>query len=288
MIETLKSLDNREFATSIWIGLFIVWCITKPDIRKSSSSLLSAVVARPILIAFSLAVAYLLAITLVLRHFDLWTLKQFKITVLWFFVAGIPALSDIPNISKKPTLLKTAAAKNFKITLLLDFFINLFKLPLLAELIFVPLTALLGGMLAVAQGDDKYAPVQKFLNGIFIAIGIGLIAFESYKVLTSLETISNFDTLRDFVLPIIYNVVFIPLLWAMSIYAAYESVFCRLRFVMKDHSLHSYAKRQMIIGFRTDIGALNEWFNTTWTEEFTSRRDIAKSIAGTKFARDMA
>ena len=288
MIEIIKSLDARELATAIWLGIFVAWCLTKPSIRKGFGGVISAATAHPIAIAFSLAIVYLVAITVVLNYFELWTLKQFKITALWFVVAGIPALADTPHISKNPTLLKTAVAKNFKLSLLLDFFINLFKLPLFGELIFVPFTALLGGLLAVAQGDEKYAPVQKFLNGVLIAIGLVFLGFEIYKVLTSFNKIANLDTLRDFALPIIYNIAFIPLLWAMSIYAAYESVFCRLRFVIKDHTLHSYARRKLLTGFRTDIGALNVWFKGAWFEAFTSRSDIARSIATTERSRDAA
>lgn len=288
MIEVFQSLDARELATAIWFAVFIAWCLTKPGIRKSLGGIFSVATSRPIATAFGLAIAYLVATTLVLRHFELWTLKQFKITALWFVVAGIPALMDTPEISKNPTLLRAAVVKNFKLSLLLDFFINLFKLPLLGELIFVPFTALLGGLLAVAQSDEKYAPVQRLLNGVLVAVGLGFFVFESYKVLTSFNTIANVDTLRDFALPIIYNVAFIPFLWVMGIYAAYESVFCRLRFVIKDHTLHGYAKRKLITGFRTDISALNVWFRSAWSGAFTSRNDIAQSIAAIDRSRDAA
>lgn len=288
MIAVLKSLDSRELATAIWLGIFIVWCLTKPGIRKSLSSVLSVAAAKPIATAFALVIAYLVAVTLVLSSFEIWTLAQFKITALWLFVAGIPALMDIPEISKNPALLRAAAAKNFKLSLLLDFFVNLFKLPLLGEIIFVQFTALLGGLLVVAQSDDKYVPVQKLLNGVLIAIGLGFLIFETYKLITSFGAIANLDTLRDFSLPIIYNIAFIPLLWAMSIYAAYDSVFCRLRFVIADHTLHSYAKQKLITGFRTDIAALNAWFKAAWSGAFTSRNDVAQSIAIIARSRDAA
>ncbi|WP_146126291.1 hypothetical protein [Burkholderia multivorans] len=283
MIEILQSLDSRELASAIWLGIFIVWCLTKPGVREGFGSVLSAATARPIVIAFFLAIAHLVAVTAILCHFDLWTLKQFKITALWLVVAGIPALADTPEISRNPSLLKTAVAKNFKWSLLLDFFI---KLPLLGELIYVPFTALLGGLLAVAQSDDTYAPAHKFLNGVLIVMGLGFLVFESYKVLTSFDTIANLDTLRDFVLPVIYNIAFIPLLWIMSIYIAYESVFVRLRFVIKDETLHSYARRKLITSFRADIGALNAWYKEAWSGAFTSRSDVAQSIAVIEKSRD--
>lgn len=288
MFEILNSLDTRELATAIWLGIFIAWCVTKPGARKGFGSVVSAATSRPIAIAFGLAIAYLSVTTLALRALDLWTLKQFKITVLWFFVAGIPALMDTPEISNDPAKLRASVVKNFKLSLLLDFFLNLYKLPLLAEIVFVPFTALVGGLLAVAQSDEKYAPVQKLLNGVLITVGLGLLTFVTYKVVTSFGAIANANTLRDLALPIIYNIAFIPLLWAMSIYAAYESVFCRLRFVIKDGALHSYARRRLVLGFRTDISALNAWFKTAWSGAFTTRNDIAQSIAAVARSRDAA
>lgn len=127
MLEILYSLDTREIATAIWLGIFIIWCVTKPGVRKGFGSVVSAATARPIAIAFSLAIAYLSAVTLVLRALDLWTLTQLKVTVLWFFVAGIPALMDTPEISNDPTKLRASVAKNFKLSLLIDFFVNLTK-----------------------------------------------------------------------------------------------------------------------------------------------------------------
>jgi len=228
------------------------------------------------------------AVTLVLRALDLWTLTQLKVTVLWFFVAGIPALMDAPEISSDPAKLRASVAKNFKLSLLLDFFVNLYKMPLLAELVFVPFTALIGGLLAVAQSDEKYVSVHKLLNGILLAVGLGVLVFVTYNVTTNFGAIANANTLRDLALPIIYNIAFIPLLWAMSIYAAYEAVFCRLPFVIKDRALHPYARRRLLLGFRTDVCALNAWFKASWSGAFNNRSDILQSIAATTRSRDAA
>lgn len=288
MLEVFHNLDNREIAVAVWLAIFLAWCIFKPNLRKSLANVLSVAAARPLVIALGLAVVYLSAITVAFRVIDLWTLKQLKITLAWFIVAGIPALMDTPEISRKPTSLRSVITKNFKLSLFLDFFINLFKLPLLAEIIFVPFTALIGGLLAVAQSKDEYAPVQKLLNEIMIFVGLCFMIFQAYKVLTEFDAIASIDTLRDFTLPIAYNLTFVPLLWAMAIYAAYESVFCRLKFIIKDETLHAFARRSLVMGFRTDITALNVWFKAAWTGVFASRTDVTQSIAAVRNSRNAA
>lgn len=117
-------------------------------------------------------------------------------------------------------------------------------------------------------------------------MGVGFLVFETYKISTSFEAIANLDTLRDFALPIFYNIAFIPFLWAISVYAAYESVFARLNFLIKDKTLHSYTRRKLITCFRTDIGALNSWLREAWSGTFTCRSDVDKSIVAIKQPRD--
>ena len=247
-----------------------------------------AVSARPIALTFVLAAAYLVAVTYALRAVEFWTFQQFKITVLWFLFAGIPALTDIPRISEDPSHLGASAARNFKLSLLLDFFVNLFKMPLLAELFFVPFMALIGGMLAVAQGDEKYAIVEKFLNGLLALLGSALLAFALYKLASDFDSVANLNTGRDFALPILYNLAFVPVLWILAVYAAYESVFVRIGFVVADEDLRLYAKRRLFFSLRTDIRALNKWLRGAWTTALTSRSAIERSIQALKVPRDGA
>jgi hypothetical protein len=279
MNQILDSIDTRDLATAIWLGVLLVWGLVKPAIREAMGGVIAAATAPAIATFLGLAIAYLVVVTATLQSAELWTLKQLKITVLWFVVAGVPALMSIPEISRNPELLRATVAKNFKLSLLLDFFVNLFKLPFLLELVFVPFMAFVGALLAVAQSKEEYLPVQKLLNGVLAVIGSMTLAFEIYKLLTSFDEIANADTLRDFALPVMYNISFILFLWVVSIYAAYDSVFARLRFVVKDGQLHAYTKRCLVLSFRTDISLLNKWFKNAWTRALTSRSEINESIA---------
>jgi hypothetical protein len=282
VLEVISSIDNREIAVSFWIVIMLAWCISKDAVRKSFVDVLKLITARPISLMFALAATYLAVVTYALKAVDFWTLQQFKITVLWFLFAGIPSLADISKISDDSSRLRTSVSSNFKLSLLLDFFVNLFKMPLAAEFFFVPLTAFIGGMLAVAQGNEKYNSVSKFLNFLQVLIGSALLAFAFYKIASDFNSVANLNTSRDFALPILYNLAFVPVLWILALYTAYESVFARIMFVVADDGLRTYTTRRLIFLLRTDIRALNRWFRSAWTTSLASRNEIELSILAIK------
>lgn len=278
MKEFLSSVNTRDIATAIWLGIFVTWCVTKPKVRQAFCKVVAAATAWRIAVTFSLAIAHLSAVTFVLTTLGLWTIAQLKITGLWFAGVGIPILMSIPQVSRDVRQLRSSFGKNFKLSLLLDFFVNLYKMPLLAELIFVPFSALVGGLLAVAQSDDKYSPVQKLLNGVLSVTGVGIIGFVTYKITTDFAQIANLNTLRNFALPLIYSLAYFPLTWAFVIYAAYESVFCLLPFVIKDPELHPYVRRRLIFSFGADVSSLNTWLKAASSTRFITRSDVVRSI----------
>jgi hypothetical protein len=282
------SIDSRDLAIAIWLVIFFTWCATKPEVRKSLGNFLAILASRPIFISIFLAAGYISIVTYALEALNCWTFYQLKITIFWFTAAGMPALMDTPKISRNPSMLRTAFLKNFKLSLLLDFFVNLFRFPIVGELIFVPLTAILGGLIAVAQSDEKYVPARKFINIIVAILGFGLFCYEIFKLATAFDTIANINTLRNFVLPILFNIAFIPILWGMSIYAAYESAFCRLQFLIKDKELQSYTKCRLILRFRANTSALNSWFDAAWSCSFDSQNDIDQSIAAIMRSNNVA
>lgn len=282
MLEVIRSVDNREIAVCFWLVIMLAWCLSNKAVRESFADLLRAVCARPIALVIGLAAAYIVVFTYALKAVEFWTLQQFKITMLWFLFAGLPALMGASQISEDPRRLAASIADNFKMSLLLDFFVNLFKMPLAVEFFFVPLTALVGVMLAVAKGHERHANVAKFLNGLLVLLGSALLAFAFYKFSTDLNSVANLNTGRDFALPILYNLAFVPVLWILAVYSAYESVFVRLRFLVADEDLRMYAKQRLLFSLRTDIRALNNWSRAACSISLASRGEIERSIQAIK------
>lgn len=268
-------------ALFFWLSVLLAWSISKPAVRGSLASLWNAFTHRQILMAFGLAAATTAGLAYLLSLVDLWTLSQLKGTVIWFLVACIPSMMDIPKLSEDFGLFRKAALKNFELSVLVDFYVNLFDAPLLVELFLVPVATALTAMLVLAENKEDLKPAARPIKNTLAAIGALWLFFQTYKIFTSFADIRGLNTVRDFTLPPLLNLSFLPVLALYAVYAAYDSVFARIQFVVKEKNLRRYTKIALLLRCRLNYMRLHRWLKMAWKSELTDRRKIWQSISGT-------
>lgn len=249
-----------------------------PKIRGSIFGLLRAFFVRQILVGVAFLFTYIGVVVLLLEQVGIWAPSQLKLTLLWLCTAGLLGLFSAPKVSENPELISRAARGTFQITMMLEFFVNLYRMPLPAELVFVPFSVFLAAMIAVSELNEDHRPANKFLTGVAMVVGLALLAYAGWKTLDNFSAIANVETARSFVLPIIFSALLLPFVWLVAVYCAYESVFVRLKFVAKDKSLHPYIKRSLLLKFRGNIRYLRAWFKVAWFRTFATRKDVDESI----------
>jgi hypothetical protein len=87
---------------------------------------------------------------------------------------------------------------------------------------------------------------------------------------------------RDFVVPTLYGVLAIPLLWLLALFSAYQEVFVRVPFVVKDPNLHSYTRVNLLTRLRFDLRAVGRWLKIAWQVMPTSKAEVLQSIQAAK------
>lgn len=278
MTQFFASFDNREVAAALWLLVAIVGAAMNTTIRVSMVGLLRVFFARQILIGVVFLFTYIGVIVFLLERVGIWAPSQLKLTLLWLCTAGLLGLFSAPKVSENPELISRAARDTFQITMVFEFFVNLYRMPLAAELVFVPFAVFLGAMIAVSELNEDHGSVNKFLNSVAMVLGLALLAYAGWKTLDDLSTIANVETARSFVLPILFSVLLLPFVWLVAVYCAYESVFVRLQFLVKDKSLHPYIKRSLLLKYRGNIRYLRAWFQAAWFRTFATRKDVDESI----------
>lgn len=275
-----KSIDNRDLAVCFWLLVFLGWVLYKPATRRSLGALMRMLIGRHILVAFGLAAATTALLSFGLSLFGLWTLSQLKGSLVWFIVACIPSIMGVPKLSEDFTLFRTAALKNFQLSVLVDFYINLFHAPLLVEIALFFLVTFLAVMIVIAESRDELKSAHGVLTNIFAVIGLCWAGFQTFKLFSSFNEVQTIDTARNFVLPLALNLSFLPVLMLYAVYAAYDSVFSRLQFVVKSPLLHRYAKAALIVRCGLNYMRLNRWFKRAWHLNLDSYSAIWRSIDG--------
>lgn len=278
MSQFIASFDNREIAAAFWILAALIAAAMHPKIRISMAGVLRAFFVRQILVGAFLLVAYFACVVLLLAQLGIWAPSQLKLTLLWIGTAGFLGLYSAAEVSEKPELISKAAKNTFQFTFVFEFFINLYRMPLVAEFIFVPLSVFLGALIAVSRLDKANRSVDRLLTGLAVSIGLAFLAYAAWKTIRYPSAITHIETFRSFVLPLVYSLLLLPFVWAVAVYAAYESTFVRLKFVVRDESLHPYIKQQLILRFRGNIRYLRAWFQSARYRTIATRKDVKDSI----------
>ncbi len=276
----LESIDNRDVALLFWLLVLIGWSFSKTAVRESFGHLWRALTQRRILIALGLAVTTTAILCYFLSLIGLWSAGQLKGSAVWFIAACIPSMMDIPKLSENFSFFRKAALKNFELSVLVDFYINLFQAPLLAELIIIPVASTLTGMLVISESKDELKQVHGFITNTLAFIGISWFVFQTYKLFTSFNEVRNLDTIRDFILPLALNIAFLPVLALYAVYAAYDSVFARVQFVVKEPRLRRFTKFALVARCGLNYMRVHRWFKSARSGELSTRASIWSSIGG--------
>ncbi|MBN1972707.1 MAG: hypothetical protein JW787_03655 [Sedimentisphaerales bacterium] len=164
--------------------------------------------------------------------FGLWGVHWIKNTILWIICVAFVMLMQFSKATDK-NYFKNSVRDNLKILIILEFIINIYVFSLWIELILVPSSALIGGMIAIAETDEQYKSVKKLLNFVLSFMGIVLVAYVFYKASTDFGNLATKKNLIDFSLPIVLTIMFLPFVYLTALYSNYETLFVRMPFFIK-------------------------------------------------------
>lgn len=243
----------------IWLILFIGWGLLKEPIRKALIQAVRAFFVRKIMILVALMLTYTVALVLILRHAALWTTAQMTATIFWTVSVAFVALMNVATITEDEHYFKKSALEQIQLLAVFEFVVNVYAFSLLIELIVVPVLALIGGLLVIVESDKEYGSVKKLLNSILAVFGLAFILFTVYKILTDFEGFASSDTLRDFLVPALMSLAFLPFIYVIAIYVRYENLFLRLSFFIKDKELLGFTKKATFRALHFRLNLLNKW-----------------------------
>ncbi len=283
-ISLLQDFSNREVAIAIWIFIAIILVLSHSKIRNSFFQVIKAFFAWKLAISYLIMFAYITLIVLTLDAIGIWRMAHLSITILWVVCVAFIMLFQFSK-ANDPNFLKEAFKGNIIGLIVLEFLINLYVFDLWFELILVPVFVLIGGMIAIAETDEKYKMVKKLLDFIMSLIGLTFIGYASYKVVTDFKHFATLEHFETFYLPIVLSITFLPFVYFTALYAGYETLFIRLQFFVKDAAVLRYAKKKTIFAFNLNLWELNKWsehINTSW--RFKAKNEVDEAVRGFKNA----
>ena len=221
-------LNNREWALVIWIFVFVIFTLVSPkmgQVRKSFRKVLKAFFVKAIITTLALMIIYITIIILGLAKIGLWESHQLKNTIVWAISVGALSLFRIESAKNDPHFFKNSVLDNLKLIAIIQFVVGVYTFGILVELILVPILAVLGALLAMAQTDEKYHLVKKIFNGILATLGVVFILHTIYMLATNFREFAKAQTIYNFSIPPLLTFLYLPFIFIMMVFTSYELVF---------------------------------------------------------------
>ncbi len=249
MLTAVAMLDNRKLSILLWILAALIFCIVKRDIRASLIGVVKAALAPRIALPLAGMSIYIGAIITGLWAAGLWTLDSAADTVFWLTGSGLVLFFvAYDRVRTDPRFFRRTATRTLSVVVVVGFLVDLFPLPLPAELLLVPFLFLLGATLAFASTRADLAPVSHLLNGVVAIIGWALLVYGAARVAADPGSFASIETARTFAIPLLLTLTFLPFVYTLAVYANLDSIRAELRWILGDDTeLYRYARRRVLL-----------------------------------------
>lgn len=253
---------TREWSFLIWMFGITGYLLLSPkfvEVQKSFRELIKNLLVRQIITIVILITIYVLTCIYGLFQASLWDWHQLKVTLIWYISTAVLFIFKLESIKKNFRHIKNLVLDYFKLSIIIGFVVDTYTFNLFIELILTPLLFLIAGMLGIAQSKKEYALLEKILNGILAFIVFLFVAYSIYMVFFDFGKITNKDAIRDFYVPPLLTLTYLPFIFFMMLYITYEKEFLKLQFFISNRWLRIYTKVCALLLFNARIVLLERW-----------------------------
>lgn len=273
----MEILNNREIALLFWAAIALGFCLAKSNLRTGLHSVFTAGISKILLKIYAIMLSYIFGMIYLLYESGLWEFNQTKTTLIWTFSVAFISLFRHDEIQKDPEYFKKALRDNLNLVIVIEFIVTFYSFHILIELVFVPISALLGAVYGYAGYHEQYKPVEKLLEKVFFVFGIFMIIYAGHNIVIGLSEFASIETLTDFYTPPVLSILFLPFVYALSVYSAYERAFIRIRSNANQQDILCYAKWRAVFAFHFRVKLMERWsagaiqhFSINWTQKAVS------------------
>jgi len=231
MIEFLKLLSNREISILIWSVVFFTILIAS---SKGSFGNLWAVIKMlfskqfiPFYIIFGL---YFFIVISLLKKLSIWEFPLYKDFIYWFLTTAIVLFFSSNKFDTYKAFNKVILTA-ISVTIIIEFIIGFYNFSLFWELILIPIVTFISLLSLVSEmkkDDQNTKLVAKYLKNILSIIGIGVLVYGIYQLIVSYNELFTLSNLKSFLLPPIFTLIFLPIIYFTVLYIKYQITFINL------------------------------------------------------------
>jgi hypothetical protein len=227
-VETI--FTTREISTAIWLIFLIVFVFACPKTRGSGLGVIKAACTPKLFVPFVLMLIYALLLVYALSTLKFWKWQYLKEISIWVLFVGIPLCYKATMESGEENYFSNIILSNLKLAVLVEFIISSLTFNLIVEIILIPIITLLVLIDLVIGTNEESVSASKFISFLVTFVGMLFIGLTIAKGINSYKALGTIDSLVTFLIPIFFSFLYVPAAYIFSVYAKYDSLFCRISF----------------------------------------------------------
>jgi hypothetical protein len=211
---------NREWASIILVGAFIVFGLMVPKARAHVPSLIRTALHWKFVVGFGALLVWVGLLVDLAASLRLWNLGLLTDTLFITFGIGFPLAGRATQAKSGPDIVRLAVVASLSFGALLLFYLNLEPFALWGELIFQPLVVLFVLLAYTARRDAKTVRVGNFFNGLVVIAVIFAVVWTGVQLALNFSTLDWREVLLDLALSVWLPVLLIPFIFVLA-YVSY-------------------------------------------------------------------
>lgn len=225
-----KVLSTREWATIIWLFIFLIYILKNKKIKEQFLNVINILFGKVLIKIWIATFIYVFFITFLFSKTLIWNNFYIKDIIIWFITSGIIFSLNAASKEADEQYIWTVLKDNLKLTIFLEFFLNTFTFSFWIELLLIPIIALLTIIDEYTAIKEEYKIIHKFMQ-IVIAFIIIWIFYETFKIgLREYKELNILNTFVSFFIPIVYLLLILPLEYLIEVYSKYDTLFMGMFF----------------------------------------------------------
>jgi hypothetical protein len=222
--------NNRQWAFILWVVVLLAWALTRPELRSSVRDVLRTAGSPKIVGPLVVLLGWVVGLVYLAARIGLWDSDRTADTAFWFVTAGLVLFGNFGKVSQERHFLRRGAFATLKFSAMVEVLAEVFVLNLVAEVILLPVLALLGGMSAVSALRQEHHQVKRLVDGVLSVGSICLLLYVVVSLVNNWGSVDKRDLFQQFALPVWLTVGVLPYIFIVGLLAAYELAFIRIDF----------------------------------------------------------
>jgi hypothetical protein len=220
--------NNRQWAFIFWLAVFVVWCLSRDDLRSSWRDVARSAASPKILVPLAVLGGWVSAEVYLGARLSLWDSGLVADTAMWFITAGLVLFVNFDHASEEQHYFRRRVLATLGLGVVVEGFSEFFVLSLVGEVLLVPVLALLAGMSVVAAGRREHQQVKRLVDSLIALISTTLLGYVAIQLVSDWGSVDKGGLVRQLALPVWLTVGVLPYVYLVGLVAAYEAAFIRI------------------------------------------------------------